>query len=296
MQRHCGAFKLWIIAMDNQTEEALGRLKPAGVEVIPVTRLETKDLLEVKANRSSKEYCWTITPFAPSAVFDRDSSVTRVTYVDADVWLRRNPGVLFREFEQSGKASMITEHAFAPEYDTSETAGRFCVQFMPFMASESQEILARWQFQCLEWCYDYVEDGKFGDQKYLDSWPDEFADQVHVLSRPSLIQGPWNATRFPFSEAIAYHFHGIRWLGQNRLYRSGYVLPAPLLQYVYEPYASDLFWARDLILDRLGKEYEGSFHQTSISTFRRWISSVRWRVRTAFSNPVNASGRMHRQR
>ena len=68
MQRHCGAFKLWIIAMETQTEEALGRLESADVEVIPVTRLETNALRDAKSNRGSKEYCWTITPFGPSAV------------------------------------------------------------------------------------------------------------------------------------------------------------------------------------------------------------------------------------
>ena len=52
---------------------------------------------------------------------------------------------------------------------------------------------------------------------------------------------PWNATRFPYSEAVAFHFHGLRLVEGGRVdFGSTYPLPRPLLEHVYEPYVDDL--------------------------------------------------------
>jgi hypothetical protein len=46
--------------------------------------------------------------------------VGRVTYLDADLWFRKNPTPIFQEFDKSGKDVSITDHAYSPEYDLSE--------------------------------------------------------------------------------------------------------------------------------------------------------------------------------
>jgi hypothetical protein len=157
------------------------------------------------------------------------------------VWLARSPQPVFDEFEASGKAVLITEHAYSPEYDLSHYTGRFCVQFMTFVRDRGETVRTWWADRCIEWCYARFEDGKFGDQKYLDDWPQRFAEHAHVLQNRALLQAPWNATRFAPSDCVAYHFHGLRTMRHGRvLLTTGYQLPRSTVLQLYRPYRSDL--------------------------------------------------------
>lgn len=243
MERYLGRYKLWILCVDDIAHDLLTRLELANVELIPLERVETAELQRVKPGRSKGEYCWTLTPFAPRFVFEADPSVTRVTYLDADMSFRKDPAPLFAEFDDSGKHVFITDHAYAPEFDQSEASGQYCVQFMIFERDAGEPVRKWWEERCIEWCFARTEDGKFGDQKYLDDWPQRFSEQVHVLQNKELALAPWNATRFPYSNAVFWHFHELRissWLGRTAVLLGPYPLPKPVYQYIYLPYQADL--------------------------------------------------------
>lgn len=210
MERHAGNYTLWILCVDDEVYGVLSKLDLPNVRLLQLSKLETPELLAVKSDRSKGEYCWTLTPFAPRFVFEADAEVPRVTYLDADLWFRKNPAPIFREFDASGKDVLITDHAYAPEYDQSGISGQYCVQFMTFSRNGGEVIRKWWEEKCVEWCFAKFEDGKFGDQKYLDDWPIRFADSVHVLTNKELLLAPWNAIRFPYGCAVAWHFHGLR--------------------------------------------------------------------------------------
>ena len=53
------------------------------------------------------------------------------------------------------------------------------------------EALNWWHDRCIEWCYQRAEDGKMGDQKYLDDWLVRF-ERVHVVRHPGAGLAPWN--------------------------------------------------------------------------------------------------------
>jgi hypothetical protein len=250
MSRHAGAFTLWVLCMDDEVKSTLDRMGISTIRTVRLGDVETPELLAVKAGRNRAEYCWTMTPFTPKIVFDRDSEVRRVTYVDADMFLLKPPGPIFDEFRASGKAVLITEHAYDAECDSSATTGQYCVQFMTFVRGASNTVMQWWQDRCIEWCFDRIEDGKLGDQKYLDDWPTRFPTHVHVLSQIDVLLAPWNAKRFPYSRAIAWHFHGFRILGENRvLLRRGYSVPNVVDKMIYTPYMREI----KNILENLGK-------------------------------------------
>jgi len=240
MERWCGEFTLWVICMDEIVEEILTDLRCSRIKLIPLATIETPELQEVKGDRSIAEYCWTITPFSPDAVFKLDHSVERVTYVDADLWFRSSPLRIFEEFEKSDASVMITEHGFAPETDQSAESGVYCVQFMIFARLKSSSVRRKWQQQCTDWCYNRVEDGKFGDQKYLDTWLIDFGDLIHVMEHLEWALAPWNATRFPYSEGVFFHFHSLRLVSKDRAAIGFYQLPQTLINHVYRPYLEDV--------------------------------------------------------
>ena len=232
---------LWVLCMDDAVKSTLDSLAHPTMRTVRLADVETPELLAIKAGRNRGEYCWTLTPFTPKIVFDRDSAAQRATYIDADMFLLKSPAPIFEEFHGSGKAVLITDHAYDAEYDSSALNGQYCVQFMTFVRGESEPVRQWWQDRCIEWCFDRCEDGKMGDQKYLDDWPTRFAQFVHVLSQIDVLLAPWNARRFPYSRAIAWHFHSFRVLNKSQaLLHRGFLVPDVVHKMVYAPYMDEI--------------------------------------------------------
>lgn len=222
LEEQARPFHLWIVAMDDTCAKALEALQLGSATIVRLGEIENDALRTVKAGRSVGEYCWTLTPFLPSHVFARAPDVERVTYVDSDLYFFQSPTSLIDEFLASGKHVLLTEHAFAPEYSDRARYGRFCVQFMTFRKTEPGfRVLSWWQDRCIEWCYAREEEGKFGDQKYLDSWPKLFAEEVHVLEQREKTLAPWNVAHLSRRgrpvQPVFYHFHSLKIIAPRRV-------------------------------------------------------------------------------
>ena len=252
MQRHCEEFVLWVICVDDEAYRTLNKLNLENVNLLTLSSIENEDLKKIKSTRDRREYCWTLSPFAPRFVFERAPDISRVTYIDADLWFRKSPRIIFEEFESSGKKVLITDHGYSPRHDYSAVSGQFCVQFMVFKR-DAEEIRSWWEARCLEWCYCRGEDGKFGDQKYIEMWPILFKGLVHILRDKELTLAPWSATRFPYGNSIFYHFQGLRIVNKKIINLGAYAIPPPLYLYVYKPYFQDLKLAIKKIEDQGGQ-------------------------------------------
>jgi hypothetical protein len=242
---HARPFHLWVLCMDAVVEQQLQRLALSHVTLISLQEVETPELLAIKAGRNQAEYCWTLTPFIFQAVFSKAPDIEQVTYIDADLLFFSDPRILLEEFQFSQKQVLITEHAYAPEYDQSDKSGRFCVQFLTVKQTDAaSKVTSWWQDRCLEWCFARYEAGKFGDQKYLDQWPDQFKEEVHILQQVEKTLGPWNAKffekRLGSLKPVFYHFHGLRIVEPNyiRMFLKYRVGPQGLI--LYEIYIDHL--------------------------------------------------------
>ena len=245
LRRHCPQAVLWVICLDDAVHQQLGALDLPGVRPIALREVETDALRAVKPLRSRAEYSWTLTPFACAAVFAREPNAPRATYLDADLAFFDSPLLLIDEMVDAGRDVLITDHAFAPEYAQGVKHGRFCVQFMTFNHTDAAgAVMHRWQQQVLDWCYARLEDGRFGDQAYLNTWPDDYPHTVHVLEQTHRTLAPWNVSHIAETrgrlDPVIYHFHGLRFVTATRvrLY-SGYRINAEARK-LYDRYLDDL--------------------------------------------------------
>ena len=103
MEKNAGDYTLWVLCVDDETYDVLTTIGLPNVRLLQLSCLELDELKMIKGNRTLREYCWTLTPFAPRFVFEAETSVSRVTYVDADMWFRKNPEPILREFNISKK-------------------------------------------------------------------------------------------------------------------------------------------------------------------------------------------------
>ena len=221
LRRHSPPFRLWVVAMDDKMVTVLEKMTAPEVGVIPLDEIENEKLLSLKGTRSVAEYCWTVATFSYEAVFNRASSATRVTYLDADLWFLRSPKILIDQLIEANGDILITEHGFDSSQKKLRDCGRYCVQFITITRTQAAlRVLHWWQDRCIEWCYARVEDGKFGDQKYLEQWPSMLPGGVVVVRPSSLCVGPWNA-RGALVEVgvkpVFLHAHGLRIMNDGRV-------------------------------------------------------------------------------
>ena len=119
-------------------------------------------------------------------------------------------------------------------------------------------VLNWWRNACLNWCHARYEDGKFGDQMYLDDWTIRFTG-VHELKHLGGGVAPWNMQQYSFQEEnsvltgneissenkfdlVFFHFHGFssKNIGFLHLFHlTNYQLSQTTKKLIFLPYISE---------------------------------------------------------
>jgi len=248
-----GAFTLYVLCMDDTVYDVMRSMRLPQVQLIALADFEDEELLTAKATRSRAEYCWTCTPSLPLYLLDRVPGITAVTYLDADLWFFDDPAPIFAEM--GGGSVGIIEHRYSSEFESlTKDYGIYNVEYVVFRNDErARACLVWWRERCNEWCYDRVEDGRFGDQKYLDDWPERF-EGVVVLRTTGAGLAPWNLRSHSFTEArgrlsvdgqpmIFFHYHSFTIGRDGRRYRpchAAYGVKRRRYRLLYRPYWSSL--------------------------------------------------------
>lgn len=254
LEKHCPDFHLYVFAFDKKAEDYLRSENLPHLTVIGLPEFEDAELLAIKSTRSAAEYCWTCTPSTILFAIKK-YNLENCTYLDADMLFYDDPGILIREMGDNDV--LLTEHRYSPAYDQSKESGRFCVQFMTFRNTENGlTALTWWRERCIEWCYARAEDGKFGDQKYLDDWETRFKG-VFVSKHLGAGVAPWNIQQFSFGKKdgkilvkeektgsvqplVFFHFHGLRFYKNGIVQLAGapYDISEEKKELLYFPYVA----------------------------------------------------------
>ncbi len=228
LTKWCPEAHIFVLCMDDAAKDILTALANPSITCIALTDIETTPLLEAKKTRGVAEYCWTLSPCLPSYILENYPNIEFITYIDSDLLFYSPVQPIFDEISQSSIA--IIEHRFAPRLSEREVNGRFCVEWVSFRRdAEGMRCLARWKEQCIEWCYYRLEEGRMGDQKYLDEWPDRYSN-CHIIKAVGAGIAPWNYENLTFSETggmidvngsrlIFYHFHQFQLLDNGKFDR-----------------------------------------------------------------------------
>lgn len=268
--RHEPNFHLYVLCMDDATYDVLTRLSLPRLTPIRLSDFENPDLLSVKKDRTVAEYCWTCAPAIIRYCLDH-FRLGRVTYLDSDLFFFSSPNLLVDEMLRADGSVSLTEHRYAKDYAKKrQDAGIYCVQFMTFVNDEAgRTALDWWYARCIEWCYARVEDGKFGDQKYLDDWTTRFK-KIHVITDRGCGIAPWNVQQLVVTrdsegnvlidcaQLRFYHFHNLKILTIRKadLCRTFYYLSQHVQEYIYKPYLHELSNSLQQLQDLKDGQYD----------------------------------------
>ncbi len=262
LENVCEDFHLYIFAFDNTCLDILNKMNLNKATIISLKEFEDDKLLEIKSTRTKAEYCWTSTSSTILYILEK-YNVESCTYLDADIFFYSPPKPIFDEL--GDKSILITEHRYSPQYDKSKKSGRYCVQFITFKNDElGLKALRWWRERCLEWCYNRYEDGKFGDQLYLDDWTTRFQG-VHVMLNHGGGLAAWNVQQYDFYKidnslyckekttgkeflVIFFHFHYLRFFKKDKIELGRRYLSIDVKNYFYKPYILYLNKIEDEIL------------------------------------------------
>jgi hypothetical protein len=295
LTRHVPDFKLRVVCFDDLSFAVVRELGDPRFEPTHVAELEKADpeLVATRIQRSQVEYMWTATPCVIRYFRDRDG-LDEITYLDADTYFFSSPEPAW---DALGDGSvLVTPASSSPQHYSRrlvETTGLFIVQFLIFRSdAHGRAVLEWWRERCIEWCFARYEDGKMGDQKYLDEWPSRF-DGVRPFGHPGVL-GPWciesrkvemgpNGLTVDGEPLIFFHFMGLRRYadGTYRPAAGRFRIEAEEQRWIYDPYVERLAELRRRITT-IAPDFPLAIQQHE---------PLRWRLQTPVSKVIGSLAR-----
>jgi hypothetical protein len=313
LENVCASFHLYVVAFDDITYNYFQKFPEKNLTVISLQEFEDEKLLGIKNTRSATEYCWTCTASTVRYAIQR-FQLNHGVYVDADMCFYSNPKSLFDEW--GDKSVLLTEHRYTAVYDQSELSGKYCVQFVGFKNdTDGMQALNYWRDVCIDWCYARAEEGKYGDQKYLDDWTSRFKN-VHVLQHLGGGLAPWNMQQYRFAasdgkligteiqsgknfEAVFFHFHALKIYTDNIAFLAPHIyeMNEDVKRLFYAPYANGIFQLSHEIHKNTDHVFNANnAHEKSPEQPVNYLSLLKWYVYFVRRNIKNIIGKELRHR
>lgn len=256
LEQQTDDFVLYVMGMDRKCQEILNAIGFKNMIVECIDDVDSPELAEAKSNRSRAEFCWTCGSFFTD-YFLHKYNLPDITYLDSDLMFFSSPQSVFDELKRKNASVGLSPH-----FINNTLFGIYCVQYVYFKCDNNGiACLKWWKNECLKWCYSQLEEGKYGDQKYLDYMHQKFEGVVDIENRGAGIAN-WNMEQYKYDFAnhlltykdkqypiVFFHYNGLNVTVKNgqlsivcgkhftKPVVEGFVIPyAKLLKKVYTDY------------------------------------------------------------
>ena len=244
-----------MMCMDDESFSFLDSNPIENTIPIHYSKMETTfpELLVAKQNRNRVEYFFTCSPAVCNYIIKNNLDLESITYLDADLYFFSSPKIIFDEIKN--KSIAIIEHRFNWITKRQIKYGKFNVGWITFKNNnQGLNCIKEWMEDCLSWCYQKVEKDRFGDQKYLNSWPNKY-DDLHVINAKGANIAIWNIGNYKLTKLqnqvyiddeklIFYHFANFNQINfrcfKTNLSRVFIRLNGVVRNDIYIPYAKEI--------------------------------------------------------
>ncbi len=258
LQEYCTEpFVHYLLCLDDSAYELLQKMALPNAVLLRLSAIETNELREARKTRTLFEYYWTVGPSGLAYVFDTYKPVV-LAYLDGDMCFYSSPKVLFEELGNDSVLLFPHNTGVGAKVEESKV-GKYNVGGLLFRNdTNGRAALLWWAERCIEWCFDRIEDGKYGDQKYLDEFETRFSG-VRISRNLGADVALWNIHNYKVTERegkvyvgedklVFYHFAKLKYYYplSNVLPRgplSAYTLPSKEKGLIYAPYFRRLYAA-----------------------------------------------------
>jgi hypothetical protein len=247
--------ELHVLALSQEAEDFLESKSLPGLSVIRLHTVIASEpaLASARSTRTKAEFAFTLTPFLVCETLKDCPTNEWVIYVDADMLFFGSVAEVLRHHQAADV--LMSRHHFSDHMKEQQRYGTFNTGFTAFRKTADGEKCAKWwATQCLAWCHDRLENGKFADQKYIEQFPNIVPKAVG-LDHPGVNCAPWNASGRRFGHRsgitlvdncplILYHFAKVKRINASciatRKAVQGVKNARGLNRRVYKPYAKAL--------------------------------------------------------
>jgi hypothetical protein len=247
-------FKIYTMCVDEIVWHILNKINIE--EVVPIMLKEVhSDMLEkAKGDRPFQAFCWTLKPVALQYVMEKHSDCDYFAHLDADLFFFESPENIF--LENPSASLFLTHHRNSRNFlKYYSSTGVFNTGFVGCKNDNTAyNAISKWKSQCLLYC-PIKEDPIhkiFGDQRYVESWPEEYRD-VHVVRSLGVNAALWNIQNYTVSivndkvhvegsPLVFYHFSGLTIISRNEFNINWYyhIDDEMVFKYIYMPYVKTL--------------------------------------------------------
>lgn len=244
IERHTDDFILYVMAMDRKCKEELDRCSFKHMKVDCIDDVMSPELDKAKKSRSRAEFCWTCGSYFTD-YFMHHYQLPDITYLDSDLMFFNSPQTVFDELSEANASVGIVSH-----FSKFTLFGKYNVEYVYFKNdADGVAALSWWRNECLKWCYSKLENGKYGDQKYLDYFADKF-NHVHEIQHRGVGVASWNMDQYRFPNGsvlykktywpiVFFHYSGFNISTTNGVlhFKHTMYLKKTILETFVEPYA-----------------------------------------------------------